>query len=207
MIRNRWFLIAASLSVMRFVAGWLLSVLILWFFVFEPIELFISPIIAFFLSLVGGISDVFDGWIARKKEVTSDWGSWFDPLADKILAIPLLYALCWNMPISYFYALHADAFSPLATTLIFIELVLLIGGFFRVKNKAKVVPGKAGRATTALIFVGLSCIFCGLRANSEIFLNLALAALIAACFLGGWSIWGYAKQVFNINLQSSYYGR
>ncbi len=34
---------------------------------------------------IGAVSDFFDGYIARKLKVTSEWGAFFDPLADKLL--------------------------------------------------------------------------------------------------------------------------
>ncbi len=37
------------------------------------------------LFTVGAITDYFDGWLARKMKVTSAWGKFFDPLADKFL--------------------------------------------------------------------------------------------------------------------------
>lgn len=37
------------------------------------------------LFLIGALSDYFDGWYARKYHLTSKWGVFIDPLADKIL--------------------------------------------------------------------------------------------------------------------------
>ncbi len=37
------------------------------------------------LFLIGALSDYFDGWYARKHQLTSKWGVFIDPLADKIL--------------------------------------------------------------------------------------------------------------------------
>ena len=42
------------------------------------------------------ISDLLDGWVARSWEMTSKVGEWLDPLADKILVLPLVW---------YFWAL------------------------------------------------------------------------------------------------------
>jgi CDP-diacylglycerol--glycerol-3-phosphate 3-phosphatidyltransferase len=39
-------------------------------------------VIAFF---VAGITDFFDGWLARKLEATSLWGAILDPIGDKVL--------------------------------------------------------------------------------------------------------------------------
>ena len=41
--------------------------------------------IAFWLFLLGAFTDYLDGWFARHYEETTNWGVFFDPLADKIL--------------------------------------------------------------------------------------------------------------------------
>jgi CDP-diacylglycerol--glycerol-3-phosphate 3-phosphatidyltransferase len=40
-----------------------------------------------FIFLLGALTDYFDGYLARKLDQTSEWGRFFDPLADKILTI------------------------------------------------------------------------------------------------------------------------
>jgi len=42
---------------------------------------------AFVLYIVAGITDVLDGWLARKMKVTSAFGRVADPLVDKILVV------------------------------------------------------------------------------------------------------------------------
>lgn len=37
------------------------------------------------------ISDLLDGWVARSWNMTSKVGEWLDPLADKILVLPLVW--------------------------------------------------------------------------------------------------------------------
>lgn len=34
---------------------------------------------------IAAITDFFDGWLARKFKLVSEWGNFFDPLADKVL--------------------------------------------------------------------------------------------------------------------------
>jgi len=49
-------------------------------------------LIAGFVFLAAIISDVFDGYYARKYDAVSDTGKWLDPLADKLLIIGTLIA-------------------------------------------------------------------------------------------------------------------
>jgi len=51
---------------------------------------YVDKLISFMLFLVAGITDYVDGKIARKYNITSSFGSFLDPLADKLLVISLL---------------------------------------------------------------------------------------------------------------------
>ena len=42
-------------------------------------------LLAFFLFLIASLTDLFDGMLARKLKVVSEFGKFMDPLADKIL--------------------------------------------------------------------------------------------------------------------------
>ena len=46
------------------------------------LKLQVWAVIAFF---VAGITDFFDGWLARKLNATSLWGAILDPIGDKVL--------------------------------------------------------------------------------------------------------------------------
>ncbi|MCU0529599.1 MAG: CDP-alcohol phosphatidyltransferase family protein [Cyanobium sp. Prado107] len=48
--------------------------------------------LAWWLLVLGGLSDALDGWLARRAGGGSEWGARLDPLTDKILiAAPLLW--------------------------------------------------------------------------------------------------------------------
>ncbi len=55
---------------------------------------YVAAIILFFLA---GLSDYFDGYLARKYESTSVLGEILDPIADKILIIFLFIGLALNL--------------------------------------------------------------------------------------------------------------
>ena len=54
-------------------------------------------VIAFILFFVAGITDYFDGYLARKHNAVSQMGEILDPIADKILILFLLFALAINL--------------------------------------------------------------------------------------------------------------
>ena len=59
--------------------------------------------LAFILFFVAGITDYFDGYLARKYNLTSEIGEILDPIADKILIIFVLFGLSVNLT-SYYIA-------------------------------------------------------------------------------------------------------
>ena len=63
--------------------------------------------LAFILFFVAGVTDYFDGYLARKYNLTSEIGEILDPIADKILIVFVLFGLSVNLT-SYFIALMAS---------------------------------------------------------------------------------------------------
>ena len=62
--------------------------------------LLMSPdnyLLAFVLFFIAGITDYFDGYLARKYNSVSELGEILDPIADKILIVFVLFALAVNL--------------------------------------------------------------------------------------------------------------
>lgn len=62
--------------------------LICYFLYFDGL---FNIIISILLLTIASLTDTFDGFIARKLNQTSEFGAFFDPLADKILVWGGLY--------------------------------------------------------------------------------------------------------------------
>tara|TARA_Y100001958_G_C20881650_1_gene311654 strand:+ start:96 stop:635 length:540 start_codon:yes stop_codon:yes gene_type:complete len=54
-------------------------------------------VLAFVLFFVAGLTDYFDGFLARKYNASSQMGEILDPIADKILIIFLFFGLALNL--------------------------------------------------------------------------------------------------------------
>lgn len=56
------------------------------------------------LFVLAGVSDVVDGWLARRFGWTSRFGAIVDPIADKCLVLAALALLCWQaaLPLWFF---------------------------------------------------------------------------------------------------------
>lgn len=63
--------------------------------------------LAFILFFLAGVTDYFDGFLARKYDLTSQLGEILDPIADKILIVFVLFGLSVNLT-SYFIGFMAS---------------------------------------------------------------------------------------------------
>ena len=62
--------------------------------------LLISPenyLLAFILFFIAGVTDYFDGYLARKYNSVSELGEILDPIADKILIVFVFFGLAVNL--------------------------------------------------------------------------------------------------------------
>ena len=98
--------------------------------------------LAWWLLLLGGLSDAADGWLARRAGGGSVWGARLDPLTDKILiSAPLLW-------------LAARGMLPLWAVWLLLARELLISGW-RSGAGGGGPASLAGKAKTVLQFTSL----------------------------------------------------
>ena len=98
-------------------------------------------IVAFFFFIAACITDVIDGFIARKCNMQSRLGTWLDPLADKLMALCVLLA---------FTRLHI--FPPIVPIIIFSkEMIMLICGAIAIKNGHTVPSNIVGKIAAFML--------------------------------------------------------
>ena len=143
--------------------------------VFIRISLSVEPDkyrILFAVLLSSGITDVLDGFIARKFDMKSKLGTLLDPVADKL------------MQISVFLCLAKDDLIPFwLVMLVFIkEFTMTIGAAILLKNKTVISADYSGKTATA-IFYASSFIFMlfkpSLLIKNVIILIIVLSVLYA----------------------------
>ena len=66
----------------------LLITVIMWLYIVKE-----DPVLATVILALSGITDIVDGIIARKCHMVSDFGKAFDPVADKLTQIAMLFCL------------------------------------------------------------------------------------------------------------------
>ena len=131
------------------------------FFVF-PLIVFLEinrPFYVFILIIIGGLTDYFDGLIARKFNLKTRLGAILDPLSDKVFYLIPLVFLCKNNLIP-FWSL---------TLILFRELII---SSLRNLTKDGLPASRLGKFKTFFFFVSVTAFFSPLKIS---FLsNLAL---------------------------------
>ena len=91
-------------------------------------HLIILIVVAVFIAL----TDFFDGYLARKWQVTSDFGAKLDMIADKVLALGLLILLIMKNHL-FLYVLILESIIAIVNVYIFFKIKyansLLVGKF------------------------------------------------------------------------------
>ena len=105
-----------------------------------------SYYMAVFLFLLGGLTDVLDGFIARKFNLITSWGKLADPLADKLMQITALVILT------------IKGFIPreLLAIVIAKEIFMAIGSILLYKQKNYVVSANwYGKMATVVFYFAI----------------------------------------------------
>lgn len=128
------------LTVLRIIFASLIALILIFF------DSKIAYFISFILFSLAGITDYFDGWIARKKGQISDLGRMLDPIADKILVISTFIILMSNNVI--------EGFNAIAAFIIIYREIFISGLREFLGNKSLVVKvTKLAKWKTAIQFI------------------------------------------------------
>ena len=140
--------------------------------------------LAWWLLLLGGLSDAADGWLARRAGGGSVWGARLDPLTDKIL---ILAPLLW---------LGAQQSLPLWAIWLLLARELLISGW-RAGQGSGGPASKSGKAKTILQFASLLLLLWPSSwgpAIAEGLHNLGFWLFWPSLLLALSSAWGYMRK-------------
>lgn len=122
----------------------MLSVLrIILVFVYIAVFFFSNKFVAAGVFLFAGITDIIDGYLARKNNWVSDAGKILDPIADKLMQCAALVCLTVaNMVPLWFSAPY-----------ILKEVLMLLGGLFMLKKRdVHVVSNVFGKIAAVLFY-------------------------------------------------------
>ena len=150
---------------------------------------FISVILFILIAL----TDFFDGFFARRQNITSEFGKMLDPIADKLLVVGVLIILMIKGTI--------EDLSILPALLIVFREIFISGlrEFAANRNtQASIDVSQVGKLKTAIQMLSLLLILSSLvLKNLIILLNIGIIFLWVSMLLALISGYKYYKSVFN----------
>ena len=129
-----------------------------------------SFIIAIVIFLTAGITDILDGYIARKYNLKTELGAILDPLADKLMILTVLFCL------------YYDAIIPLWIFVLILvkEGLMICAAAFMVKKEKQVIHSDySGKAATLLFYISISMMVFNKAIGRDIIYVAVVAALYA----------------------------
>jgi CDP-diacylglycerol---glycerol-3-phosphate 3-phosphatidyltransferase len=106
-VKTKFWWLPNALTIFRLVGSPFVILILAYDFQYAMIE---SRILALFLFLGLSATDYIDGWLARRFNACSKLGGFLDPLADKVLILPIL---------AYYAVVLEDLFVIVAFVIIF----------------------------------------------------------------------------------------
>lgn len=132
------------------------------------------------LYAVSGITDILDGFIARKSETVTDVGKVLDPVADKLTQGALMICLLHRYPLMWL----------LLIGFILWEVMMSVLGLIAIRRAGTVISSQwYGKAATVTMFlcVALLILFPEMPIIlANILILVCLLAVINACILYGY---------------------
>ena len=117
-------------------------------------------ILALIFLIISGLTDVLDGWIARKFNFITNFGKLIDPLADKATQIAVLLCLAFKEIIPYWIII-----------VVALKEAAMIAGASFLYGKQLVVSSRwFGKLATVLFYIAIACSF-GIRYWNNIAAN------------------------------------
>lgn len=125
------------------------------------IEGYWPKVIAFVIFLIAAISDMVDGWIARRYGAISELGILLDPIADKLLLFATLIPIFWmtrHPTILVDYRIPWWGNLPVWVALLLVGREVLVTAFrFFARRRGVLIPAQAAgkaKAVAQNVFIG-----------------------------------------------------
>ncbi len=132
------------------------------------------------LFLLLAFSDALDGSIARLRKQITDWGTFFDPVADKILVGSVVLLVVIK---------HVNVIFGLL--IVIVEAALTLGGVLR-KAEGKIVSANIfGKTKMVLQVIGVSFLLIALWSGFNLFIPVSVGTLSLAIVFAVISLFTY----------------
>jgi cardiolipin synthase len=126
-------------------------------------------IISIIIFLISGITDVLDGYIARKYDMITKWGTLLDPLADKLMLLAVLFCLSSTGIISIW----------IFVLILAKEGLMILGGILLLKKQTVVAARYYGKAATLFFYLSIGVMILDRKVGTIIMYAAMLLAFFA----------------------------
>jgi phosphatidylglycerophosphate synthase len=124
---------------------------------------------ALLLVAIGGVSDLADGWVARRMQSASERGRWFDHMADITFLLSGFAALAWIGEIS-----------PLAPLAIGAAFAFYVVDSLRRSDARSLVASRLGHLSGVMNYIVLGTVVFALATDGALIPGWLTAAAVAS---------------------------
>jgi len=121
------------------------------------------------LFIITAATDALDGTLARVRKQITKWGTFYDPVADKLLIGSVIILILLQ---------HVN--SLIAFGVIAVELLMLAGGWYKRHMGTEVTANIWGKVKMLLEFTGVLFLLISLWLGMDLFIDLSEGTLILA---------------------------
>ncbi len=126
------------------------------------------------IFIVASLTDVLDGYLARKLNMSTKWGQLMDPLADKCMQLAVILTMFSVGLVPAWFLI----------ILVIKELMLICGSIFLYSKKTYVKANHAGKLNTVFLFVVMTLLLL-LPSMNDMIKNILLGISVAMTLLAG----------------------
>lgn len=146
-------------------------------------------IISAIVFILAALTDIFDGWYARKKGLVSDFGKLMDPMADKLLTCTAIILLQSS----------GKVHPALSIILIGRELIISAFRLFSAEKGVIIAAGILGKIKTVILMVAIVLLLLDNPVFSLIFVPMDKILIWISGALSIWSCIDYFIRYSSLN--------
>ena len=133
------------------------------------------------LFFIIAFTDAIDGSLARLRKKITDWGTFYDPVADKILISSVVLLIVVK---------HVNVIFGLL--IVIIEAILMLGGYLRKTNGRVTGANFFGKTKMVLQVVGVSLLLFAVWMGFDLFISVSIGTLSLAIVFAIISLFTYS---------------
>lgn len=136
------------------------------------------------IFVIASITDVLDGYLARKYHLITKWGQLMDPLADKLMQITVIILMVVTDIVPTWFVI----------VLVIKESLMILGSLFLYYKKTYVKANIFGKLNTVVLFMVLTFLLVSPQRNSTAETVVLSISVALSVFAMGTYLYSYFLQ-------------